>query len=168
VSSVLGIDLSTRQLDLAYVDENHDTVQWRRLILQGSDAWARTLELGALRHDPLAFDGVYLVAIEAPYGSGQPGTQALLNRVVGAIAASLPTELRAPERCWIVRPDEWKQGLGLTRKPTARDVAERLQPVHGWDRIAEDQNALDAACLALWARNTNHAAITAAYQEGAA
>lgn len=164
--SVLGIDLSTKQIDLAYVDENRDTVQWRRLILEGKDAWARTLTIGPLRDDQFAFQDVYLVAIEAPYGTGQPGTQALLNRVAGAIAASLPAELRTPERCWIVRPDEWKNGLNLKGKPTTADVARLLEPVHGWDHL--DQNAFDAACLALWARNANRAAIEAALQEGAA
>lgn len=163
---VLGIDLSTRAIDFAYVDENSDAATWSRCLLDGPDAWARTLEIGELRHDTLTFEDVYLVAIEAPYGRGRAGATSLLNRVVGAIAASLPKQLRTPERCWIVRPDEWKRGLGLPAKPTADDVARLLKPLHAWETIPDDQNARDAACLALWARNENargiEEAITAA------
>lgn len=162
MSSVLGIDVSTKQLDLAYIDETEDTCVWNRVILEGADAWERTLDIGGMHELGLTFDGVYLVAIEAPYGRSQPGTQALLNRVVGAVAASLPRDLRRAERCWIVRPDEWKGELGLKGKPTRAQVAALIRPRHEWERIPLDQNSLDAACVALYARNVNRAAIEAA------
>lgn len=162
----LGIDLSSHALDFAAVDENTNRVRWSRCLLTGANAWERTLDIGNMQQDSLTFDGCYLVAIEAPYGSGQSGTQAILNRIVGAIAAALPARLRVPERCWIVRPDEWKNGLGLKAKPTQEDVARLLQPLHEWEQIPDDQNARDAACLALWARDVNAQAIAA--QLGAA
>lgn len=164
--TTLGIDLSSHAIDFAAVDENKDSVRWSRVLLTGANAWARTLDIGNLSRDDLTFDGVYLVAIEAPYGRGQSGTQAILNRVVGAVATALPSHLRVPERCWIVRPDEWKNGLGLKGKPTREDIARLLRPMHAWEEIPDDQNARDAACLALYARNLNANAIAA--QLGAA
>jgi hypothetical protein len=159
---VLGVDLSSHCIDFAKVDENHNQVIWSRCHLDGKTAWDRTLTIGNLRADGLTFDDVYLVAIEAPYGRGQAGTQAILNRVVGAVAAVLPPRLRTPSTCWIVRPDEWKNGLGLKVKPTAQNVARFLEPVNPWEQIPDDQNARDAACLALWARDVNAQGIAAA------
>jgi hypothetical protein len=159
---VLGVDLSSHAIDFAKVDENENTCRWSRCILEGKDAWTRTLSIGNLRGDGITFEDVFLVAIEAPYGRGQAGTNAILNRVVGALAAVLPPRLRTPGTCWCVRPDEWKQGLGLKGKPTADDVARLLEPAHDWEAIPDDQNARDAACLALWARDLNAAGIAAA------
>ena len=160
---VVGIDLSSKQIDFAFVDENEDTVHWMTGVLEGQGAWERTLTIGNM-HDlnQGIWESVYLVAIEAPYGRGQSGTLAILNRVVGAVASSLPPHLRKLERCWIARPDEWKRGLGLKAKPTRDDVAARLRPRYAWEQIPDDQNALDAACIALWARNENARGIAAA------
>lgn len=158
---VLGIDLSSHAIDFAYVDETEDTFYCTRGILEGEKAWDRTLTIGNLRNDSIAFENVYLVAIEAPYGRGQSGTLAVLNRVVGALTAVMPARLRQPERCWIVAPHEWKNGLGLKGKPTREDVRRLLRPAHHWESIPDDQNARDAACLALWARNTNARGIAA-------
>jgi hypothetical protein len=160
---VLGVDLSSHCIDFAKVDENHNQVIWSRCHLDGKTAWDRTLTIGNLRADGVTFDDVYLVAIEAPYGRGQAGTQAILNRVVGAVAALLPPRLRTPSTCWIVRPDEWKNGLGLKGKPTAEDIARLLE-----GDIPDDQNARDAACLALWARDTNAKGIANALRSDAA
>ena len=157
---VLGVDLSSHRIDFAKVDENENKVIWSRCHLDGKTAWDRTLTIGNLRSDGVTFDDVYLVAVEAPYGRGLAGTQAILNRVVGAVAAVLPPRLRTPSTCWIVRPDEWKRGLGLKAKPTADDIARLLEPAQG--RIPDDQNARDAACLALWARDVNAQGIAAA------
>jgi hypothetical protein len=175
MSAVVGIDLSSKALDLVKLDEDSPRAEWVRVELVGRDAWERTLSVRELLlpfgpltrvdHDSW-WDDVYLVAIEAPYGRGQAGTQAVLNRGVGAVAASLPARLRTPERCWVVRPDEWKKGLGLKAKATPADMA-RLFP--GW-MIAggvgdmfwpPDQNVRDAYCLAMFARDTNAKAVAA-------
>jgi hypothetical protein len=179
VSAVVGIDLSTRALDLVKLDESSNRAEWVRVELgvigrDKTNAWARTLDVRQALDAYLPagmsawFDDVYLVAIEAPYGRGQAGTQAVLNRVVGAVAASLPARLRVPERCWVVRPDEWKTGLGLKGKPTNTGVLQlsnmrgRITPPSGMspDAVA-DQNARDAYCLAMFARDTNAKAIEA-------
>lgn len=169
MSAVVGIDLSTRALDLVKLDESSNRAEWVRVELEGANAWERTMGVrdvlpAEYPYQQTYWEDVYLVAIEAPYGRGQAGTQAVLNRVVGAVAASLPARLRVPERCWVVRPDEWKQGLGLKAKPHLEDMLSlmgtaddsTLAAVAAWD-----VNAWDAYCLALWARDTNAAAVEA-------
>jgi hypothetical protein len=170
-SSVVGVDLSSKALDLVKLDESSNRAEWVRVELAGKTAWERTLNVREKLRDYSHlgwWDDVYLVAIEAPYGRGQAGTQAVLNRVVGAVAASLPARLRTPERCWVVRPDEWKQGLGLKAKPTAEDMRRLTE---GKERLwtslpdvydeAGRQNGRDAYCLAMWARDTNARAVAA-------
>jgi hypothetical protein len=158
MSAVVGVDLSSKALDLVKLDEDSPRAEWVRVELAGETAWERTLDVrGALWNWPDVkwadwWDDVYLVAIEAPYGHGSN----LLNRVVGAVAASLPARLRTPERCWVVRPDEWKQGLGLKAKPTIDDLL-----MLGVPGVERDQNARDAYCLAMWARDTNAKAVAA-------
>ena len=163
LSNYAGIDLSTRALDIVLLDEDSNRASWTRVELEGGDAWTRTLSIGALMPPPSFWEQTVIASIEAPYGRGQAGAQAALNRVVGAVAASLPSKLRVPERCWIVRPDEWKHGLGLkhNQKPTFLDI-ERLS--HGTGPVlpdVDDQNARDAYCLAMFARDTNAAAVKA-------
>lgn len=160
MASVVGIDLSTKALDLVKLPEETNDALWERADLEGQDAWARTLTIRDALPASEWWEDVYLVAIEAPYGRMQGGTQAKLNRVVGAIVSALPASLRQPNRCWIVRPDEWKTELGLKKKPTVEDV-ERLLPgctLEGmqstlWLHGAQDQ--WDALCLALFARRVN-------------
>jgi hypothetical protein len=76
---------------------------------------------------------------------------------VELVAASLPARLRTPERCWVVRPDEYRTGLGLKGKPGYKDVG-LLSGGEFWN---DDQNARDAYALAMWARDTNAKAVAA-------
>lgn len=172
MSAVVGVDLSSFVIDLVKLEEQRNAAEWRRCELpparKGSEApaWERLLSAPETLPDGAWWEGVYLVAIEAPYGASQR-TLVALNRVAGALVACLPFRLRAPERCWIVRPDEWKHGLGLKGKPTLADI-DRITGVGGWtiegppDLYAdmnEAQNSRDAYCLALWAREANRAAV---------
>jgi len=161
VSVVVGIDLSSRQLDLVDLDETSSFAEHHRISLElekSATAWQRTLALPDLMPSASWWDEVYLVAIEAPYGHGT-GTVAILNRVVGAVVASLPGWLREPYRCWIVRPDEWKGWLGLKGKPSADDIAALGLELTG--DHPETQDARDAACLAYYARELNARALSA-------
>lgn len=179
MSAVVGVDLSTRALDLVKLDESSSQAEWVRCELAGNDAWSRTLgireAMWAATGDSLHrwLEDVYLVAIEAPYGRGQAGTNAVLNRVVGAVAASLPAHLRSPERCWVVRPDEWKKGLGLKGKPTEDDLYRIADLDTLWttwpdtSTEADRQNARDAYCLAMFCRDTNAKAVAAELGETA-
>jgi hypothetical protein len=164
-SSVVGVDLSSKALDLVKLDESSNRAEWVRVELAGKTAWERTLNVREKLRDYSHlgwWDDVYLVAIEAPMGFRSNA----LDRVVGAVAASLPYRLRSPERCWVVRPDEWKQGLGLKAKPTAEDMRRLTE---GKERLwaslpdvydeAGRQNGRDAYCLAMWARDTNAKAV---------
>lgn len=178
MSAVLGIDISTFTIELLKLDENTDHAEWTRAHLEGGAlAFDRLLRLPEAMPPPAFFDDIYLVAIEAPHGRGEAGTQAKLNQVVGAIIATLPLELRDPSRCWLVKPHEWKVGLGLKTKPTGEDIT-RLAPTHSVIAATpqltplpgepEWQNGLDAYAIAFWARTVNHRGIQAALQEGAA
>jgi len=163
VSCVVGIDLSTRQLDLARLDETHNRVTHRRVDLEDGDkrakAWDRTLRLPRLMPPASWWDDVYLVAIEIPFGAGS-GAVAAMNRIVGAIVAGLPPRLREPERCWLVRPDEWKGALEIRGKPSEADL-ERLGLAMASPEPST-QDARDAACIAYYARETNQRAVDAA------
>jgi hypothetical protein len=163
VSSTVGIDLSSRQLDLVKLDEQNLATH---LVVslepagKTASAWERTLLLPSLMPPSEWWDDVYLLAIEAPYGPGT-GTVAILNRIVGAIAARLPPTLRVPERCWIVRPDEWKTRLNIQGKPSEQDML-RLPLILWTNRPAPaTQDARDALCLAYFARETNEQALRA-------
>lgn len=176
MSAVVGIDLSSKAIDLVKLDETSNRAEWVRVELAGANAWERTLSLrvgfpwdGRYKSADW-WDDVFLCAIEAPYGRGQAGTNAILNRVVGAVAASLPASLRDPARCWLIPPHEWKAGLGLKAKPTWGDI-ERIAPgvlmfdrsPDEWaDNTEHEQNARDAYCIALYARDLNAKAVNAA------
>jgi len=173
VPSVVGCDLSSKAIDLVKLDEASNRASWVRCELAGADAWERTLSIRealwlADGHAGSWWDDVYLVAIEKPVND----QQRVLGRVQGAILASLPAALRHPHCCWEVHPSTWKAGLGLKGKPTWTDI-ERLSgtpfPIHGSDFwAADDQNALDAYALALWARDENAKAVAAALEKDAA
>jgi hypothetical protein len=156
MSTVVGIDLSTRAIDLVRLDETLNRASHERISLEAvgkrATAWERTLALPALMPQASWWDDVYLVALEAPYGPGT-GTIAILNRVLGAVAASLPAALQRPERAWIVCPDEWKGRLGLRAKPSRDDIARLGLVLHG--EHADTQDARDALCVAYWARELN-------------
>jgi len=156
MSVVVGIDLSSRAIDLVRLAESSGLASHERIDLEAvgkrATAWERTLALPSLMPPASWWDDVYLVAIEAPYGAGT-GTVAVLNRVLGAVAASLPAPLQRVERAWIVRPDEWKSRLGLNRKPSADDVAALGLLLSG--ELAGTQDARDALCVAFYARELN-------------
>ena len=155
MSAVVGIDLSSRAVDLVTLDEVMGDAHHTRISLEAAGkqatAWERTLALPALMPPDSYWDGVYLAAIEAPYGSGH-GTVAVLNRIVGALAATIPTR-----PLWVVRPDEWKRSLRLHGKPTAETVEQLGLVLEG--PYAASQDARDALCIAYYARETNAAAL---------
>jgi hypothetical protein len=155
--NVVGIDLSSRAIDLVRLAESsglasHERIDLEQATGKRATAWERTLALPDLMPPASWWDDVYLVAIEAPYGAGT-GTIAILNRVLGAVAASLPARLQRVERVWIVRPDEWKSRLGLRAKPSAADIAALGLILSG--ELAGTQDARDALGVAFYARELN-------------
>lgn len=170
MSAVVGIDLSSKAIDLVKLDETSNAAEWVRCELAGKTAWERTLNIrGALPTrqedwstglwEPNWWDDVYLVAIEKPVND----QRRVLRLVQGAIVASLPARLRQPRTCWEVHPSTWKSALGLKGKPTLVEVRAMAggfdiglppkgTPASGQAFNAAFQNALDAYCLALYAR----------------
>ncbi len=152
MSVVVGIDLSSRAIDLVRLDETDDEAAWLSINLAGKTAWERT------RHIPHAmprsswWDDVYLVAIEKPFGPSRLA-QSVLMRAQGAILAAIP----ACVEVWEVTPDQWKRQLGvpLSSKPSWSAFAPSLFDEY-WP-----QDARDALGLALYARDVNAAGIAA-------
>lgn len=196
--NVVGVDLSTRAIDLVKLAEDSNRAEWVRCELPdtptvqsdrpGQDAWERALAIrDALPESFATYDGlegwwsdVYLVAIEYPVMD----QKRRLRLIQGAILASLPPKLRQPHCCWEVHPSTWKAALGLKGKPTQEDVTRielaTLTPdpdrTHHFSFASllktipepEGQNARDAYCLALFARDSNAAAVSVALQQATA
>jgi hypothetical protein len=162
-SSVLGIDLSSRALDLVLVDEHDAGAHWDRLPLPQCDT---KVELARAVKDatpwPRWFEnhGVYLVAIESPMGQNRQAIAALYT-VLGALVARLPYELPT----WLLRPSEWKLGIGLPGNlATSKKGSERLKAWalehHGEADWPTD--AYVALAVAYVAREMNAKALVAA------
>lgn len=166
MSHVLGIDLSSFAVDLVQLDETTNTAEWTRVALDGKTASERLRDLRTKWPTGSYFDDIYLAAIEIPYGRGQSGTLAKLNRVFGAVVTALPAGLPL----WEVGPHEWKKELGMREKPAAADLS-RIAPdwriEHAWKPSLKkwdetQQNGRDAFCLALYARQVNQRGLDAA------
>lgn len=177
---VVGCDLSTRAIDLVKLSENDNRAEWVRCELHGDTAWERALDVNEAIWRATGeskfrwFEDVYLVAIERPVND----QKRVLRLIQGAVIASLPAKLRQPHSCWDVHPSTWKAGLGLKGKPNTWDLRDlALTPemtgttpdfMRSWLTNDKDaQNARDAYCLAMYARDTNARAVAAALEDGA-
>ena len=159
LSTVLGIDLSSRAVDLVKLDETTNAATWQPLYLEGASAFERLRDV----HDymrAVAFDDVYLVAIEAPMSRGQPGTLAKLSRVFGAVVACIPRELEV----WEVAPAAWRKELGLpgnASKDECAEAVEILGRIYLSTGLRWSQDALDAYAVAYYAREVNARGVAA-------
>ena len=170
MSRVLGIDLSSFNVDLVAIDETTDFASWARLEL-GSDkvhALDRLRQVPVLMPTTSFYDDIYLVAIEEPYGSNQAGTQAKLNRVLGAVLACIPQEVQV----WTVMPGDWRKALGLPGNASKEEAALAVcalrqdelvrwnvehWPHREWEVWPQD--ACDAYAVARCARDRNARAV---------
>lgn len=160
--NLLGVDLSSRAIDLVLLDENTDDAHWTRIQLDGKDAFERTRDVPAKMPRLAWYDanGVYLIALERPFVRfGQD----VIRLVQGAVLACLPRHIQT----WEVTPSQWKPLLhiGIRDKPVPGNYSVELQMslIHEGDPWPQD--ALDALGVALYARDTNHKAITSLLQE---
>lgn len=150
--NTLGIDLSSRAVDLVLLDENEQRASWTRVDLEGATAFERTRDVAQKMPQPGWYEahGVYLCAIEEPVGF----QSRVLYRVQGAILACLPD---VP--VWELRPATWKNALGIkqTEKPAIGSFPGFRFEVDalGW----WPQDAYDALGVALYARDTNARAV---------
>lgn len=159
--NTLGIDLSSRAIDLVLLDENQQRAQWQRVELDGATAFDRARDIPNKMPQPGWYDahGVYLIAVEEPMGF----QSRVLYRVQGAILATLPD---VP--VWEVRPAAWKNALGIkqTEKPTWADFP-GMTSWDGFDAFGWPQDALDALGIALYARDVNARGIAKRLRESA-
>ncbi len=170
MSRVLGIDLSSFAVDLVLLDEDRDEAEWTRLVLgdEKTTALDRLRQVPTLMPRASFYDDIYLIAIEEPYGSNQAGTQAKLNRVLGAVVACLPSNVQI----WTVMPGDWRRALGLKGNASKEEAAltvcairqealSRWNVAHWPHREWEvwPQDACDAFAVARYARDRNQRAI---------
>lgn len=154
--NVLGIDLSSKAIDLVLLDENDNRAEWTRIDLEGDTAFDRARDVAEKMPQPGWFEahGVYLVAIERPFVSHG---QDVIRLVQGCVLAALPRELHV----WEVSPSQWKKhlGVGIRVKPTWQEFPTmKFYP----EAVIFPQDAYDATGVALYARDENARGIAAA------
>lgn len=118
MSRILGIDYSTRAIDVVLIDENDaEPPRWYRVILDGADAFERTRELSRplAYHLGLDLDDTLAVGIEDP--AGNHGVRALA-RVQGAILARLPRGVLVVP----LAPSQWRKTVGLPGNASKKAV----------------------------------------------
>ena len=166
---VLGIDYSTRALDLVAVPfdgEDLDDAVWRRIDLTGGERYdgqgTFTAALRVRERLGHGFDwaDVGLVYIEDPM-SVSMATAKALGIVGGAIVASLPLHVRAGAVLNSIRPEDWKRVLCDSPHASKRTVRARVEAL-GFLQLGTGQDAFDAAGIAWAARAENQRAIRAA------
>ena len=152
MSAVLGVDVSSHNVDLVKLDEDTNHAQWHRIPLTGPTAFdrLRTLQMPTASY----FDDVYIAGIETPKTRFMASAAALLP-VYGAAIHAMPAALQV----WPVHPKTWRSTLGLKGNATKAEVAAQvleLAPAiaHEWP-----QDALDAYAVALYVRTINQQAI---------
>lgn len=156
MSSVLGIDYSTKAIDLVYLDETSDAARWHRIPLETGIAGIRKM-----RHAyawAAELEDVYLVAVEDPMSVSMTSAKKL-GRVCGAVMACIPQSLEV----WLMRPDEWRMACGMAGNASKAAVMEfallmgQEAGTEDWFRLPQD--ACDAYCMAYAAREINAKAI---------
>jgi hypothetical protein len=155
--NTLGIDLSSRFIDLVLLDENSDRAEWTRIVLEGATAFERAREVAEWMPQPGWYEahGVYLIALERPFvRRGQD----VIRLIQGCVLAELPRALEV----WEVSPSQWKNALGVPMrdKPTSLTFPE-FGADHG-ELAYWPTDALDALGVALYARDTNAALVARA------
>jgi hypothetical protein len=149
--NVLGVDLSSRFLDLVLLDENANRASWTRLTLEGPTAFERARDVAGKMPQPGWYEahGVYLIAVEMPESRFVKSLRALLP-IFGAVTAALPTGLPV----WSLAPADWKRPMGLgNAKPTPDNFPD-------FDVANWSQDSLDALAVAKFARDLNAKAIS--------
>lgn len=161
--NTLGIDLSSRAIDLVLLDENTDQATWTRIDLEGGTAFERARDVAEKMPQPSWYidHGVYLIALERPFVRfGQD----VIRLVQGCVLSQLPADLPV----WEVSVSQWKKALGIQIrvKPDARDFPGFELSVKTHDALGADgnppQDVFDALGVALYARDTNAKGIAAA------
>lgn len=147
---VVGIDFSSRSIDIVTLLLDADDPRWHRIPLEGSFPGARTMR----DHLPPGswWDDVVIAAIERPMGQNRNAIAALM-RLQGAIVATIPDRVEV----WEMMPSEWKLEVGLKGNADKPSIA-RWALDHGADE-SWSQDACDALGIANAALRINTRAI---------
>ena len=143
---VCGIDLSSFTVDMVLIDQNNNTVEWHRYMLEGTDAWERTRRVRnslPARADPL-WDEVIAIGIEQP--AGHHGVLPLI-RVQGAILQCLPVATLVQP----YTPARWRVLAGLRGHALKDEVKERSLELGGapdWPQDGHDAHLIARAMQA--------------------
>ena len=157
---IVGIDLSTKAVELVSLDDDTGRPAWDHVHLTGSTALERLRDVPRRmpRWASAWWDDVLIAAIEAPYGGPtQAGTLAKLSRVFGAVATCIPPHVEV----WEVMPKAWRLELDLPGNASKDQVARRAVELGAYRQWA-CQDAYDGFGLAWYARNVNTRGINAA------
>lgn len=165
MSAVLGLDLSTKAIELVRLDESSNAAAWDHLQLEGHLALDRLRDVPRRmpRWNSEFYDDIYLVAVEAPYARAGIGALAKLSRVFGAIVACIPPRLEV----WEIAPHDWRTEITVPGNAPKEACAARcieLGARPDWN----DENAYDAFAVAYAARQINARAISPTTKEAAA
>lgn len=160
---IVGIDYSTRAIDMVKLSFDDDRAEWKRVTLEGARADERILHDARRKLRELGgewWDDVALVAIERPAGRG---TSAVIDMAVvaGVIVSRVPARIPI----WRLGPSEWRRHCGLKGSASKDDVfawAMRHWPYKTGDLLCTPQDAADAYCIAYAARAINASAASVA------
>lgn len=169
MSAYVGVDLSTRFVDLVKLDEESDRAEWVRVPLVGENAIDRARSYRDQMRDAFIsqyglmsapgwhwWDDVILCALEDPAGRGDTRK---IARVQGVVIASIPARVHV----WTMAPSEWRKACGLPGNCSKLEVAEwagrkRLEAEWATSRTIPpswNSDACDAYCIAYAARAIN-------------
>lgn len=164
MSSYVGIDLSTHNVDLVKLDGETDRAEWVRVPLVGENAIDRARSYRRSHQDTFYprgmrtswWDDVILCALEDPAGRGDTRK---IARVQGVVIATIPSRVQV----WTMAPSEWRRHCGLKGNASKDAVAEWATMTYA-DGVGDfwPQDALDAYAIAYAARAINESAASVA------
>lgn len=154
--TVAGIDLSTRNIDIVLLHEDHQAERYT-FPLEGELAFDRCRQVRRVlpRASWWETHGIYLIGIEKPMGRHTVAIASLM-RVQGAIVARLPETITIVE----TPVTEWKRlftGHGNASKAQVAETGARL--LDHWPHRKWPQDAYDALGIACAVRDLNDQAI---------
>lgn len=159
MSSYVGVDLSTHNVDLVKLDEDSDRAEWVRVPLVGENAIDRARSYSSQRaygQNIIGqwWDDVILCALEDPAGRGDTRK---IARVQGVVIATIPSRVHV----WTLQPAEWRKACGLPGN-CSKELVGRWVDRHRVDACAHgegialwEQDACDAYAIAYAARAIN-------------
>lgn len=153
--AILGVDLSTKAIDLVLLDEDDPAQATHHRIALATPWWNAATDMRNTLRGIDHSENVHLAGIERPYG---PSRQVIasLHTILGAVLASMPAHIT----CLEIRPADMRHELGLPGncpKETMHFAVNRHFEEHGtcytlWPPDAYDAWAAGHAALRMCER----------------